>query len=87
MRSASVLGLPRQLAMGRRVVAVDPAAKDGDGGTGRLERASMRLRVDAAGETADDDEARGREIAAEAARDLPAVGGARTRADDRDGRP
>ena len=47
----------------------------------------MRLAVDAAGETADDDETRGGELAAEAARDLAAVGRAGTRADDRDGRP
>ena len=46
----------------------------------------MRLAVDAAGEPADDDETRGGEIAAEAARDLAAVGGAGTCADDRDRR-
>ena len=71
--------------MGGGIVAVDAAAEDGDRRSGGLERAAMSLGVDAAGETADDDEARGGEVAAEAAGDLPAVGRAGTRADDRDG--
>ena len=53
-------------------------------GSRGLERAAMGLGVDAAGETADDDETRSGEVAAEAAGDLPAVGRAGTRADDRD---
>ena len=72
--------------MRSRIVAVDPAAEHGDGDPGGLERAAVRLGVDAAGEAADDDEPGGRELAAEAARDLAPVGGARTRADDRDRR-
>ena len=69
-----------------RVVAVDPTAEHGDGDTTGLERAAMRLAVDAAREAADDDEPGRGELAAEAARDLRAVRRARAGADDCNGR-
>ena len=77
----------RELGVRRRIVAVDPAAEHRNGEAAGLERAAMRLAVDAAGEAADDDEPRRGELAAEAARDVGAVRRARASADDRDGRP
>ena len=85
--SPSLADPPRELGVRGRIVAVDPAAEHGDGRASGLERAAVRLAVDPAREAADDDEAGGRELAAEAARDLRAVRRARARADDRDGRP
>ena len=41
-----------------RIVAVDPAAEHGDRGPAGLERAAVRLAVDAAGQAADDDQPR-----------------------------
>ena len=70
--------------MGGGIVAVDAATEDGDGRLRGLERAAVGLGVDAARETADDDETRRGEVAAEAAGDLAAVGRAGSRADDRD---
>ena len=51
-----------ELGVAGRVVAVDPAAEDGDRGPARLERPAMRLGVDAASKPADDDEPGGREL-------------------------
>jgi hypothetical protein len=73
--------------MSSGIVAVDSATEYRDGEPGRLERAAVCLAVDTAGETADDDESRCGEVASEAARNLPAVRGARACADDRNGRP
>ena len=70
-----------------RIVAVDAAAEHGDGHPARLERAAVRLAVDAAGEAADDDEARRGQLPAEQPRDLAAVRRAGAGADDRDRRP
>ena len=60
---------PRELGVRGRVVAVDPAAEDGDGSSAGLERAAMRLAVDPARHPAHDDETGGRELARERARD------------------
>ena len=65
------------------VVAVDAAAEDGDGQPSGVERAPVRVAVDAAREAADDDEPGGGELAAEHPRDVGAVGGAAAGADDR----
>ena len=65
---------PGQLAMRGRVVAVDAAAEHRDVTPARLERAAMRLAVDAARQPADDHKPGGRELAAERARDRAAVG-------------
>ena len=65
------------------IVAVDPAAEDGDRRAAGVERAAMRLGVDAAREAADDDEPGRGEVAREAPRDGRAVAGASARADDR----
>ena len=65
--------LPRELAVRSGIVAVDPAAEHRDRRPAALERAAVRLGVDAAGEAADDDEPRRRELAAEPARDLAPV--------------
>ena len=51
---------PRQVGVRGRVVAVDAAAEDRDRRATGVERAAMRLAVDAAREPADDDEACGR---------------------------
>ncbi len=72
--------------MGRGVVAVDPAAENGDGDSSGVERAAMRLTVDAASHPADDDQAGRRELPPERARHRAAVGRARTRPDDGDRR-
>src|SRR5919201_144006 len=77
---------PRELSVHGRVVAVDAAPEDGYGVPVALERAAVRLAVDAAREAADHYDAGGGEVAAEHARDLPAVRRARPRADDRDRR-
>ena len=50
-----------------------------------VERAAVCFAVDAAGESGDDGDAGGGEVAGERARDLSAVAGTRTCADDRDG--
>ena len=68
-----------------RVVTVDTAAEDGDRRTG-LESTAVSSRVDAAGETGDDHDARGGELAREPLRDRRAVGRARAGADDRNSR-
>ena len=52
--------------MRARIVAVDPAAEDGDRLARRLERAAVRPAVDAAGEPGDDDDAGRGELAARA---------------------
>ena len=70
--------------MRRGIVAVDTAAEHGDRCAAGLERATMRLAVDAARETADHDEPGRRKLAAEHPRDLGPVPRAGTRADDRD---
>ncbi len=70
-----------------RVVAVDSAPEHRDGVAAGLERAAMSLGVDSAREAADDDEPGRRQLSAEAARDLAAVGGAGSRTDDCDRRP
>jgi hypothetical protein len=77
-----VLDPPRQLCIGSWVVPVDPAAEDGNGDPVGLERSSMRFPIDAARESADDDEAGSGELAAEHACDMSAVWRARTGADD-----
>jgi hypothetical protein len=69
-----------------RVCTVDAAAEDCDRVTIGLEGTAMRLAVDTARHSADDDQARRRELATEHARDLSAVRRTRTRADDGDGR-
>ena len=69
-----------------RVVPVDAAAEHGDREAARLEGAAMRVAVDASREPADDDEPRGRQLAAEHPCDVRAVGGARAGADDRNRR-
>ena len=73
--------------MRRRIVAVDAAAEHGDRDAARLERALVRLAVDAAREAAHDDEPRRRELPTERSRDLRAVAAARAGSDDRDRRP
>ena len=75
-----------ELAMRGRIVAVDPTPEHGDGGAAGLERAAVRLAVDAACEAAHDYEPRTPELASEHARDLGAVRRARARADDGDRR-
>src|SRR5207244_10762890 len=77
----------RELGVLGRVVAVDAATEHRDGRAGRVERAAVRLTVDAARETAHDDEPGGGEVAAERPRDARAVCRARACADDRDRRP
>jgi hypothetical protein len=72
--------------VGRWIVAVDSTAEDCHRRARGLERAAVRLRVDAAREPADDDEPHRREVATEATRDLTAVRGAGACADDRDRR-
>jgi hypothetical protein len=72
--------------MAARVVAVDAAAEDGDSRTGRRERSSVRLAVDAARETAHDHDAGGGELPPEHPGDLGAVVRAAPRSDDRDAR-
>ena len=67
-----------------RVVAVDPATEHGDGRPARVERAPVRLAVDAASEPADDDEPGGGQLPAEHACYLRAVGRARAGTDDPD---
>ena len=47
---------PRELGVRGRIVAVDAAAEHGDRRAARVERAAVRLGVDAAREAADDDE-------------------------------
>jgi hypothetical protein len=71
----------------RGVVAVDAAAEHGDRVAVPGERAAVRLAVDAARQTADDDETRCGKLAAELPRHLRAVRRARACADDGDGRP
>src|SRR5204863_6963047 len=56
----------REIGVRGGVVAVDAATEDRDGGAFGVERAAVRLAVDATRETADDDEACGRELAREA---------------------
>ena len=73
-----------QLRVRRGIVAVDTAAEHGDRRAAALERAAVRLAVDAARETADHDEPGRRKLAAEHPRDLRAVPRAGARADDRD---
>jgi len=75
-----------QVAVRGRVVAVDPAAQDGDGQAARIESPAMGGAVDPAGQSAHDDEARGGELAAEHARRLRPVRRARPRAHDGHGR-
>ena len=70
-----------------RIVAVDSAPEYRDGAAGRLECAAMGLGIDSSRQAAHDDQPSRRQVAAEAARDLAAVGGARSRTHDRDGRP
>ena len=77
----------RELTMRRRVVAVDAAPEHAHGHAARRQGAAVRLAVDSAREAADNDEARGGELAREGAGHLGAVRRAGTRADDRDGRP
>ena len=72
--------------MGSRVVAIDAAAQDGDGCAPALERAAMRLAVDAAGEAAHDKEPGRSELAPEHPRDRAAVCRACPRPDHGDGR-
>src|SRR5262249_35011171 len=67
--------------------AIDAAPEDADREAAGLECAAMCLAVDAACETADDDETGARQLATEATRDLRAVMRARARAHDRDGGP
>ena len=55
------------------VVAVDATAENGDSVAVRLERAPMRLPVDAARQTADHDEAGGCKFPAEHPRHLSSV--------------
>ena len=76
-----------QLGVRGRVVAVDPAAEDGDRRAAGLESSPVRFSVDASREPADDDDARRGELPAEHPRHLRAVRRARPRADDGDGRP
>ena len=83
---AALADLARELRMRGRVVAVDAAAENGDG-LSRLERAAMRLAVDAARHPAHDDEPGCGELPPERAGDRAAVRRARPRADDRDRRP
>ena len=66
-----------------RIVAVDAAAEHRDRRTTCVERAAVRLRVDAARHAGDDDEAGARELAAERPPDRRAVAGARPRSHDR----
>ena len=70
--------------MGGRIVAIDSAAEHGDRRAARLERAAVRLGVDAARHARDDDETGARELPPERARDRRAVAGAGAGADDRD---
>ena len=63
----------RQLGVRRRVVAVDPAAEHGDRRAAAVERAAMRLAVDAPRHPAHDDETRSGQLARERARDRAAV--------------
>ncbi len=79
--------LTRQLAVRRRIVAVDPAAEHRDRRAGGLERAAVRLGVDATGEPTDDDQPCGGELAPEAASDLAPVRRAGAGPDDRHSRP
>src|SRR5688572_23496999 len=72
--------------MRARIVAIDPAAQDGNGRPSRVERAPVRLTVDPASEAAHDDEPRRGKLTAEHTRDLGTVGGAASRADDGNGR-
>src|SRR5581483_4881823 len=76
----------REIGVRGGIVAVDAAAENGDRRAACLERATMRLAVDTARETADDDEPGGGELASQAARDRCAVARTCARADDCDGR-
>lgn len=73
--------------MRSRVVAVDAAAEHGDGRAARVQRAAVRLAVDAARQAADDDEACRSQLAGKRTRDLATVRRAAAGADDRNGRP
>ncbi len=84
--SPSLTDPPRELGVRGRVVAVDPASEDGNGASSALERAAVRLAVDPTRHPADDDQAGGRELAGQRARDRPPVRGARSRTHDGNGR-
>ena len=77
---------PRELGMRRGIVAVDPASEDGHRDPTRLERSAVRLAVHTTRHPARHDQARGRELPPQRASDGAAVGGARTRTHDRNGR-
>ncbi len=76
-----------QLRVCGRVVAVDAATENCNGRSTGVERTTMRLAVDPSSHPAHDDEAGGREVARERARDRASVRGARTRTDDGHGGP
>ena len=82
--TAPVSATCRQSAAVRgRIGGVGTAAEHRDRRAARVERAAMGAGVDPEGEAADHDQARRRELAAEVARHLAAVGGRAARADDR----
>ena len=76
---------PGELRVHSRVVAVDPAAEDGDGYTTGVQRPTVRLTVHPASHAADHDQARGCELTPKGARDVQAVRRARPGSNDRDG--
>ena len=73
--------------MSRRVVAVDPTAEHRDRRPARVERAAVRLSVDAAREPAHHDEPRAAQLAPEHPRHVRPVRRTSPRAHDRDRRP
>ena len=73
----------RELAMGRRIVAVDAATEHCHGAAARLERAAVGLTVDAAGHPAHDDHTCSCELAPEHPRHSATVGRAGSGTDDR----
>src|SRR6185503_18441394 len=75
-----------QLGVAARVVPVDTAAEHRDRAPAAFQRTAVRFAVDPTSEAADHHNPARRQFAREGARDLGAVGGARTRADDCDAR-
>ena len=77
----------RELAVGGRVVPIDPAPEHGHRLPAGVERAAVGLAVDPARKPADDDEPGRGELAPERTRNGAPVRGAGARTDDGDRRP
>jgi hypothetical protein len=72
----------RQLAMARRIHAVEAGARHRDGFAVGLERAAMRRTVDAERQSTGDDQSRAGQTSGKSARVFPAHGGGIAAADD-----